>query len=88
MSSALLLSALLAGVVGGLHCAAMCGGFVAATAARDGAQPLVRARGLLLRQLAYHGGRIASYAGLGALFGAAGAATIAAIDLRPVQQAL
>lgn len=84
----LLLSALLAGLVGGLHCAAMCGGFVAATAARDAVRPLVPARMLFLRQLACHGGRIASYAALGALFGAAGAATVGAVDLRPVQQAL
>lgn len=88
MASALLVSAFLAGLVGGLHCAAMCGGFVAATAARDRARPLVPARALVTAQAAYHGGRIVSYAGLGALFGAAGAATLGAIDLRPVQQAL
>lgn len=88
MPAALLLSALLAGLVGGLHCAAMCGGFVAATSARDGAQALVRARTLLVRQLAYHTGRIGSYALLGALFGAAGAATVGVVDVRPLQQAL
>lgn len=88
MATALLVSALLAGLVGGLHCAAMCGGFVAATAARDGARALVPARTLVLRQLTYHGGRIASYTALGALFGAAGAATLGTVDVRPVQQAL
>jgi sulfite exporter TauE/SafE len=88
MATALLLSALLAGLVGGLHCAAMCGGFVAATAARDAAQPMLRARALLLRQLACHGGRIASYTMLGTLFGVAGAAAVGAVDVRPLQQAL
>lgn len=88
MDAPLLASALLAGLVGGLHCAAMCGGFVAALAARDGARPLLPARTLLARDLAYHAGRLASYATLGAAFGAAGAATLGAIDLVPVQRAL
>lgn len=88
MDAPLLASALLAGLVGGLHCAAMCGGFVAALATRDGARPLLPARTLLARDLAYHAGRLASYATLGAAFGAAGAATLGAIDLVPVQRAL
>jgi sulfite exporter TauE/SafE len=85
--SALLLSALLAGLVGGLHCAAMCGGFAAATAARDAS--ILRPRhALLARQLTYHAGRVASYALLGALFGAAGESALAAARLVPVQQLL
>lgn len=87
MAASLLLSALLAGLVGGLHCAAMCGGFVAAVAARD-AQPLRPLRSLVARQLHYHAGRIASYTLLGAAFGAVGAATVGAIDLVPVQKGL
>lgn len=85
--SALLLSAILAGLVGGLHCAAMCGGFAAAAAARD-ARVLRPRRVLVARQLTYHAGRIASYALLGALFGAAGEAAIASARLAPVQQLL
>lgn len=88
MSAALLLSALLAGLVGGLHCAAMCGGFVAALSTRDRAQPLRPLRSLAASQAAYHAGRVASYALLGAAFGATGAATLGAIDLVPVQKAL
>ncbi|HTQ00006.1 MAG TPA: sulfite exporter TauE/SafE family protein [Casimicrobiaceae bacterium] len=87
MAATLLLSALLAGLVGGLHCAAMCGGFVAAIAARD-PQPLRPLRSLVARQLHYHGGRVASYMLLGAAFGAVGAATVDAIDLVPVQKGL
>jgi sulfite exporter TauE/SafE len=85
--SALLLSAVIAGLVGGLHCAAMCGGFAAAAAARD-AQVLRPKGALLARQLTYHVGRVASYAVLGAAFGAAGESALAAARLAPVQQVL
>ena len=60
MDAPLLVSALFAGLVGGLHCAAMCGGFVAALAARDGVHPLLPARTLVARDLVYHAGRLAS----------------------------
>ena len=85
--SALLLSAILAGLVGGLHCAAMCGGFAAAAAARD-ARVMRPRRSLLARQLTYHAGRIASYAVLGTLFGAAGESALRAATLAPIQQLL
>lgn len=85
--TALLVSAVLAGLVGGLHCAAMCGGFAAAVAARD-ARILRPRRALLARQLTYHAGRIASYSLLGALFGAAGESALAAANLAPIQQML
>jgi len=88
MDAPLLVSALFAGLVGGLHCAAMCGGFVAALAARDGVHPLLPARTLVARDLVYHAGRLASYATLGAAFGAMGAATLGAIDIVPVQRAM
>ncbi|MFO1302242.1 MAG: sulfite exporter TauE/SafE family protein [Burkholderiales bacterium] len=85
--TALLVSAVLAGLVGGLHCAAMCGGFAAAMVARD--SHVLRPRGALVaRQLTYHAGRIASYALLGALFGAAGESALAAAKVAPIQQAL
>ncbi len=54
-------SAFLAGLVGSLHCIGMCGGFAVACGGR--------ARDTLL----WHGGRIATYAILGALAGAFGA---------------
>ncbi|MFO1310743.1 MAG: sulfite exporter TauE/SafE family protein [Burkholderiales bacterium] len=85
--TALLVSAVLAGLVGGLHCAAMCGGFAAAMVARDA--HVLRPRGALVaRQLTYHAGRIASYSLLGAVFGAAGESALAAARLAPIQQAL
>lgn len=62
-------SAFIAGLMGGVHCAAMCGGWVAATCAgknRRFAYPL-----------AYNLGRIASYAVAGAAAGALGEAGVA-----------
>lgn len=56
----LLIAALTSGLVGLPHCAAMCGGLV--TAVPGG--PLARA--------GWHGGRLATYAGLGAAAGSAG----------------
>ena len=84
---ALLVSAVLAGLVGGLHCATMCGGFAAAAAARD-ARVLRPRRALVVRQLTYHLGRIGSYALLGAAFGAAGGSALSTARLAPLQQGL
>jgi sulfite exporter TauE/SafE len=69
----MLLTALATGLLGGVHCAAMCGGIVGITCApgADGAQPG------WARTLAYHAGRIGSYVATGALAGAAGEAGLA-----------
>lgn len=93
-----LIGALLAGVLGGAHCLAMCGGFVAAFSAAPpyGAYPIGEARSvplvplwaLLRRQLAYNGGRVATYAVLGAAAGGAGGAVLAAADWLPLQRTL
>ena len=89
MGLSVLISAWIVGALGGLHCFAMCGGLLAAVAARDGAmQPLLPARTIAARQLGYHAGRIATYALLGAAFGAAGAAALRAADLLPFQRAV
>lgn len=89
MSASLLVAALLAGLAGGIHCAAMCGGFLAALAGRDEQLHALRpARAIVRSQLAYHAGRIATYALLGALSGAIGAATVGAVDLAPAQRVL
>lgn len=63
---ALAAAALAAGLLGGVHCAGMCGGIVGAlsAAARGPALP---------RQLAFNGGRVASYVVAGSLAGALGA---------------
>jgi uncharacterized protein len=93
MAISILISAWLAGALGGAHCLAMCAGFIAAISARDRARRdgtvlLLPARSIVLRQLSYHAGRITTYMLLGAAFGAAGAVALQATDLLPIQRAL
>lgn len=77
-----LLTALLAGLLGGVHCVGMCGGIVAAFSFRaDGSHPPLRLH------LAYNLGRIASYTIFGALAGALGA-SLKLADFLPVQTLL
>ncbi len=77
-----LLTALLAGLLGGVHCVGMCGGIVAAFSFRaDGSTPPFR------MHLAYNLGRIFSYAIFGALAGALGA-SLKLADFLPVQTLL
>jgi sulfite exporter TauE/SafE len=71
--TALLTAVFLASLIGSLHCAGMCGPFVAfATLHRKG--ETTRPQGSVLLQLAYHGGRLAAYVTLGAIAGQLGAA--------------
>ena len=90
MSIGVLFSAWLVGLLGGVHCIAMCGGLLGALGARERASThaLQPARTLARKQAAYHAGRIATYALLGAVFGSAGAATLGIVDLLPVQRAI
>ncbi len=77
-----LLAALLAGLLGGVHCVGMCGGIVAAFSFRaDGTHPPFRLH------LAYNLGRITSYAIFGALAGALGA-SLKLAGFLPVQTLL
>ncbi|HEX7971421.1 MAG TPA: sulfite exporter TauE/SafE family protein [Thiobacillus sp.] len=77
-----LLTALLAGLLGGVHCVGMCGGIVAAFSFRaDGSSPPLRLH------LAYNLGRVASYTIFGALAGALGA-SLKLTGFVPVQTAL
>jgi hypothetical protein len=77
-----LLSALLAGLLGGVHCVGMCGGIVAAFSFRaDGAKPPFRLH------LGYNIGRVVSYSFFGALAGALGA-SLNLLEVRPLQLAL
>lgn len=77
-----LLTALLAGLLGGVHCVGMCGGIVAAFSFRaDGSVPPFRLH------LAYNAGRVLSYTLFGALAGALGA-TLKLTGFVPVQTAL
>ncbi len=74
MTTALLVSVLGASLVGSLHCAGMCGGFVAFYAGEDDSGS--RALG----HLAYHAGRLVTYVVLGAVAGTIGAAVDLAGD--------
>jgi sulfite exporter TauE/SafE len=77
-----LLAALLAGLLGGVHCVGMCGGIVAAFSFRaDGSKPPFRLH------LGYNIGRVFSYTLFGALAGALGA-SLNLLEIRPLQLAL
>ena len=65
------LAALTAGLLGGVHCAGMCGGIAASLSAASSGPALPR-------QLAFNAGRIGSYATAGALAGALGGVMTAA----------
>src|SRR4029450_12246225 len=93
MALSVLISAWLVGVLGGVHCLAMCGGFIAAISVRDGtlsggAKALLPARVIARRQLGYHAGRLGAYVLLGAAFGAAGTVALRAADFLSIQRAL
>ena len=93
MGLSALIAAWVAGALGGAHCLAMCGGFVAAMAGAgrsmsSGAAPLVAARKLVLHQLAYNAGRIGTYTLLGVIVGSAGATALSAAHWLPLQRAM
>lgn len=60
-------SAIVLGLVGSLHCAGMCGPLALALPVTGNT-----AAGLILGRLAYNGGRVATYAVMGIVFGAIG----------------
>lgn len=76
MAQSALMAAFLAGLLGGLHCIAMCGGYVGVLAAgnRPGqTDEILHVRTLFVRQLIANTGRVVVYTTLGALAGTAGA---------------
>ena len=87
MPQSALLGAFLAGLLGGLHCVAMCGGWIAVVAHAPASTPLLPASTLRAGQLASQLGRITTYVVLGAAFGAAGGAMFAQA-VAPVQRIL
>ena len=87
MPQSALIGAFIAGLLGGLHCFAMCGGWIAAVARPAGAVDLLPARALRAGQAATHAGRITTYVLLGAAFGAAGGAAFAAA-MAPLQRGM
>jgi len=97
MPEVTLLSVFLLGLLGGLHCAGMCGGIVSVMGARARRRPAgptiaipvvaERSAPTLSRLLGYNAGRILSYTALGAIAGALGSAALLARNVLPVQQA-
>ncbi len=81
MTAAIFGAVFLTGLLGGVHCAGMCGGIVAALSGQAGGRRLSL-------HLAYNGGRVVSYALAGALAGAAGSLGLLLEGLLPVQLAL
>lgn len=79
-------SAFVAGLAGGAHCAAMCGGLVGAACGRHAGGASRSA--WWGRALAYNAGRIASYTAAGALAGGLGAAGLSLRGTPLTQQAL
>lgn len=71
------LALFLVGLLGGTHCAGMCGGIVGALTMGGGRRPALH--------LAYNAGRIFSYAAAGALAGAVGEAGIALAGTLPLR---
>lgn len=93
MALSALIGAWMAGILGGAHCIAMCGGFLTALTGDGRPAPtrqvsLSPARELARRQLPYNLGRITTYALLGAAFGGAGAIALGAAEWLPLQRAL
>jgi sulfite exporter TauE/SafE len=84
---AMLLTAVTVGILGGVHCVAMCGGVVGALTLRRVVHMPGRAPGIAA-QLLFNGGRVTSYVAAGALAGSLGGAGIAAGTLIPAQMML
>jgi uncharacterized protein len=72
--SALILAVFVASLLGSLHCAGMCGPFVAFATLRTKDAPLRQHHGSWRLQAAYHSGRLLAYLALGVLAGVLGAA--------------
>ncbi len=87
MPQSALIGAFLAGLLGGVHCVAMCGGWIAVTGRQGVARPLLPAAVLRLRLGLSQAGRLTTYVVLGALAGAAGGAAFA-MALAPVERVL
>ncbi len=93
MALSALIAAWFAGTLGGVHCMAMCGGFVTAASGVAGRStgtslPAGPARTVSAGQLVSNLGRIATYTLLGASVGSAGGLLTDALDWQPVQRTL
>lgn len=81
--TALISAVFVASLLGSMHCAGMCGAFLAFAVAPDGAG---RGPSKSALQAAYHGGRLLTYSMLGAAAGAIGAALDLGGSLAGVQR--
>ncbi len=81
------LAVFLIGLLGGVHCAGMCGGIVAALSLQMPGKPGGEGPAWIVH-LAYNLGRIASYAIAGALIGALGSLALLLNNALPVQLTL
>ena len=86
MPQTAMLAAWIAGLLGGLHCLAMCGAYVTIVQGRA-TIPLEPRRDVVAGQAAAHAGRVLTYVLLGTLFGAAGG-TAFAQAFSPLQRGL
>lgn len=86
MPQTAMLAAWIAGLLGGLHCLAMCGAYVTIVQGRA-TVPLEPRRDVVAGQAAAHAGRVLTYVLLGTLFGAAGG-TAFAQAFSPLQRGL
>lgn len=87
MPESALLAAFLAGLLGGVHCVAMCSGWLAVVGRPPAAAVILPARALRWSLATSHAGRLSTYVVLGALVGAVGGAAYA-LALAPVQRAV
>lgn len=85
MPESALLAAFLAGLLGGVHCVAMCSGWLTVVSRPVASAVVLPMRDLRWSQAASHAGRLCTYIVLGAGVGAAGGAAFA---LAPVQRAV
>ena len=86
MPQTAMVAAWIAGILGGLHCLAMCGAYVTIVQGRA-TVPLEPRRDVVAGQVAAHAGRMLTYVLLGTLFGAAGG-TAFAQAFTPLQRGL
>lgn len=88
MDYTILLTAVMVGLLGGIHCLGMCGGVVGAlTFGVDAKIQTSRVR-MFLFQAAYNIGRVSSYVLIGSLFGYLGYALGSLASVLPAQQLL
>lgn len=85
---AMLLTALLVGLLGGVHCLGMCGGVVGALSFNLRPEVQVSLWRMFPYHFAYNLGRLTSYMMIGAIFGFLGSSVVNLASLLPMQQAL